>query len=132
MKVVSALILAAGIYNLAFAAFHLFFWRLFGWPQQLRKLTPVNSGIMQILNLCLTYLFVVFAMICFWFPAELAATELGHFVLVALAVFWAARAIYQPMYFGLAHPLSIGLFALLVLGSAIHALAWWVAREAGV
>jgi hypothetical protein len=40
----------------------------------------------------------------------------------SFALFWALRAVYQPMFFGLKHPLSIGLFVVFLLGTAIHAL----------
>lgn len=132
MRVTSGLIVAAGCYNLAFAIFHLLFWRLFRWPQQLPRLNAANAGIMQVLNLCLAYVFVVAAMLCFWFGAELGGTELGQFVLVALAIFWAARAVYQPMFFGLSHPFSVALFGIFILGAAIHAAAWWTARGGGL
>jgi len=122
-----ALLIAAGLFNLAFAVFHLFFWRLFRWPQQLAKLSAANRGIVQVLNLCLTYLFAFSALLCFLFPDELASTELGRFALLGLTGFWLVRAIYQPMFFGLEHPLSIALFFIFVLGTLIHGGAWWTA-----
>jgi hypothetical protein len=129
MKIASALIVAAGAYNLAFALFHLLFWRLFHWPEQLPKLTVANAGIMQVMNLCLTYLFVVCGAICLWFGAALVETELGRFVLLALAGFWFIRTVYQPMFFGLTHPCSRMLFVIFIAGTAIHGAAWWLVRS---
>ena len=48
-------ILAAGVFNLALAAFHLLFWRLFGWPESLAATGVVNRGVTQILNLALAW-----------------------------------------------------------------------------
>jgi hypothetical protein len=92
----SVWILAAGVFDLALAFFHLFFWRLFGWPGSLQASGRVNRGVTQILNFAITYLFVLAALLCFFFPGELAATELGRFWLMAMAVFWLARALIHP------------------------------------
>ncbi len=44
---------AAAGFNVALALFHLGFWRLFRWREELPKLHPVNRGVMQALNLML-------------------------------------------------------------------------------
>jgi hypothetical protein len=125
----SALIVAAGLFNLAFAVFHLLFWRLFNWNQELPRLGTANRGIMQVLNLCLTYVFIVAATILLFFPLEAFATELGTFLLWAIAGFWLLRAFLQPTFFELRHPLSQALFAIFVIGSLIHGAAWWLMRD---
>ncbi|MFO7278741.1 MAG: hypothetical protein DIU56_017075 [Pseudomonadota bacterium] len=121
------LIASAGVFNLAFAAFHLFFWRLFRWPEQLPRLSAVNAGIMQVLNLCLTYLLAIAGAVCLIFPLSMGTSELGRFLLLALTGFWIARAIYQPMFFRLAHPVSTVLFLLFIAGAALHGIAWAIA-----
>lgn len=127
-RVASGLIVAAGLFNLAFAIFHLFFWRLFGWRQELPRLGMANRGIMQVLNLCLIYVFAVAACVLFLFPLEVATTDLGHFLLLAMAGFWLSRAIFQPMFFALSHLLSIALFGVFILGALIHGFTWWAVR----
>lgn len=57
---------------------------------------------------------------CLLYGDDLATSGLGRFVLGSFALFWALRALYQPVFFGLKHPLSIGLFVAFVLGTAIH------------
>ena len=121
-------ILAAGVFNLALAVFHLSFWRLFGWPGSLSESGAVNRGVTQVLNLAITYLFVLSAVVCFTFPSELAGTALGRFWLMAMVGFWAARALIQPSFFGLRRPLSIVLFGVFILGAVIHGTAWATAR----
>lgn len=122
------LIVAAGLFNLAFALFHLFFWRLFDWPQELARLGAVNRGIAQVLNLCLTYLFAVAAAVLLLLPSAAFGTDLGRFFLFAWTGFWLLRAFLQPMFFGLEHRLSAALFGVFILGSVIHGWAWWGVR----
>jgi hypothetical protein len=117
-------IFASGVFNLALAAFHLLFWRLFRWPRSLSGSGDLNRSVTQILNLAITYLFTLAALVCFLFPSELTATTLGRFWLIAMAVFWLARALIQPPFFGLRHPLSVAIFCVFVLGAVIHAMAW--------
>lgn len=121
-------ILAAAIFNFALALFHVGFWRLFRWPQTLKGSGAVNPFITQVLNLALTYLFAVAGLLCLFFPGELAGTALGQFWLLAMAGFWLARAIIQPIFFGLGHSLSIVLLVVFTLGAIIHGASWFAAR----
>jgi hypothetical protein len=121
-------ILAAGVFNLALAAFHLSFWRLFNWPDSLAESGALNRGVTQILNLAITYLFILCALVCFLFPAELTATSLGRFWLIAMAGFWLARALIQPVFFGLRHALSLALFCAFIVGAVVHGVAWAMVR----
>lgn len=116
------LLMCAGVFNLGFAAFHFCFWKLFRWGKELPKLSFANRGIMQILNLCIIYVFLVMAAACLLVPTELLSTRLGQLLLGSFALFWGLRAAYQPVYFGLKHPLSWGLFIVFLIGTAIHAL----------
>ena len=120
-------ILAAGVFNGVLAAFHISFWRLFNWPRSLSDSGNVNRGVTQILNLAITYLFVLCALMCFLYPAELAMTALGRFWLVAMSGFWLARALIQPPFFGLRHVLSLTLFGVFILGAVIHGAVWAIA-----
>lgn len=122
------LIVAAGVFNLAFAVFHLFFWRLFRWDEELPRLGAVNRGIMQVLNLSLTYCFAVSALLLLSFPIAVASTDIGRFLLLAMTGFWLMRAVFQPMFFGLKAPLSLGLFVVLIVGVLLHGAAWWSVR----
>lgn len=89
------IIFIGGLYNIAFAIFHSGFWKLWKWDSELDKLTIVNSGIMQILNIQIIYYFIFTAIICFAFPTELRSTKLGKWFLVGTAGFWFIRTIQQ-------------------------------------
>jgi hypothetical protein len=45
-----------------------------------------------------------------------------------MASFWLARALIQPSFFGLRHPLSLTLFVVFIVGAVIHGTAWAMAR----
>jgi hypothetical protein len=116
------LILLGGFYNLAFAIFHLSFWRLFRWKTDLRSLTAINRGVIQILNLRLIFVFLIFAYISFFHGSELVATSLGKAILLATSLFWFGRAIEQIIFFKLQKLASIFLFVVFLLGAVIYFL----------
>jgi hypothetical protein len=76
---------------------------------------------MQILNLCLTFVFLAFAYISLWHTADLLATGLGRTMLVVIALFWLARAVEQVVFFGLRRKASAGFFAVFLFGAGIFA-----------
>jgi hypothetical protein len=128
----ATLIVATGVFYAALAVFHLAFWRVFRWDTELTRLGSVNRGIMQVLNLCLTYLFAVAAVGFIAWPAALAASAVGRFLLAALTVFWLLRVLYQPWFFGLGHRFSKWLFMIFIVGLLLHAAAWWTSNAAQV
>jgi hypothetical protein len=116
------LVVAGGVFSAAFAVFHLFFWKLFRWKTDLATLTSLNRAIVQILNLCLTFVFVVFAYLSLMHSVELLATKLGNSLLFLIAVFWYLRAVEQVLFFGLRRPLSIMFFVLFLVGGSLYAV----------
>ena len=72
-------IIFLGFYNLLFALFHLLFWRLFKWKEEVHKLSFANRGIIQILNIQIVYYFVAVAIVCFCFT-NLATRCSGQYV----------------------------------------------------
>jgi hypothetical protein len=116
----SVLLLIGGLYNLAFAVFHLFFWKIFRWREDLTSLTRVNRAIMQVLNLCLTFVFFVMAYISIVFRTELSGTELGRALSLSFAVFWFLRMIEQIIFFGLRHKVSSILTVMFLGGSLLY------------
>src|SRR3989304_1344596 len=100
------LLTIGGIYNLGFAIFHLLFWKIFKWKKDLASLTHVNRSVMQILNLRLTYVFLVMAFALFVFSTEMTASRLGQALLIASSVFWFMRVGEQVVFFGRKHKVS--------------------------
>ena len=92
------IIIICGFYNIAFALFHVGFWKMFKWDIELKKLSFSNKGIMQILNIQISYYFIMTAIICFVFPAELLTTKLGNWFLIGNSIFWLIRTIQQFVF----------------------------------
>ena len=109
-----------GIYNLAFLVFHVFFWNIFRWKADLKSLTDTNRYIMQILNLRLIYVFLVFAVVSFCFPENLLSTGFGKFFLISISLFWLGRAIEQVVFFGLKNGVSVALVVIFIIGGVIY------------
>ena len=116
------LLTIGSIYNLGFAIFHLLFWKIFKWKEDLASLTHINRSVMQILNLRLTYVFLVMAYILFMFQSELIGTDMGQTLLAAFSIFWFMRAVEQVFFFGLKHKVSNGMTVLFFIGGVIHLL----------
>lgn len=114
------LIFVGAFYNLAFFVYHAFFWKLFDWKEDLAKLTPPNNSVMQILNLCLMFVFVIFAYLSAFQTNELLETKLGRAVLLSIAVFWFLRAVEQVVFGGLGATTSIVFFAVFLFGALLY------------
>ena len=92
------LLFICGLYSLAFAIFHIFFWKIFDWKAELKKLSFANKGIMQILNSRMIYFFCFVAFLCFFYPNELAESRLGNALLLGISLFWLGRTIEQFIF----------------------------------
>jgi hypothetical protein len=114
------MILIGGFYNLGFAIFHLMFWRLFRWKRDLSSLTFINRSVMQILNLCLTFVFLLMAYISFFNTSELIQTNLGKALLVGFSLFWFLRMIEQIIFFRIRNLISIALTLVFLFGCVIY------------
>jgi hypothetical protein len=113
-------IMIGGVYNLGFAIFHLMFWRIFRWKKDLSRLTFINRSVMQILNLCLTFVFLLMAYISFFNTSELIQTNLGKALLVGFSSFWFLRMIEQIIFFGIRNLISIALTLVFLFGCVIY------------
>jgi hypothetical protein len=120
------LVLAGGAFNLAFAVFHVFFWKMFRWKTELARLSALNRAVVQVLNLCLTFAFLIFAYLSFFHVGELLSGRLGRSLLLLVAVFWYLRALEQAFFFGVRKPLSIFFLVVFLLGGSLYlgALLW--------
>ena len=110
-----------GFYCLAFALFHIGFWKIFKWNEDLKKLFFANRGIMQILNVQTIYFFLFVAFICIAFPTELLNTELGNVFLLGCSLFWFIRTIQQFIFFKANYVIHI-LTVIFIIGTILFAL----------
>jgi hypothetical protein len=119
-----SLILAGGIFNIGFAVFHLLFWKVFHWKEDLAFLTSVNRSIMQILNLCLILLFLVMAYVSFFHTQEMLSTPLGNTLLAAFSLFWLLRMVEQIAFFRTRQTASLIITLVFFGGCCLYALPW--------
>ena len=109
-----------GCYNLAFAAFHLFFWRIFDWKRDLASLSFLNRAIMQVLNLCLTFVFVAFGYLSLAHGGEMLGSPLGRALIFLIGLFWLLRALQQAIFFRLRKPLSWAFLFVFLAGAGVY------------
>ena len=107
------------------AVFHLFFWRIFRWQEDLASLTHINRAVMQILNICLTFLFFVMAYVSFAHAAELISTSLGRTILASIALFWILRLLLQFAFFGARHWLSVLFIVIFTIGASLYLIPFY-------
>ncbi|HAH53958.1 MAG TPA: hypothetical protein DCM02_01390 [Flavobacterium sp.] len=116
------ILILCGLYNLGFALFHMLFWKLFRWDEDLKKISFVNSRIMQILNIQIIFYFVFVAVLCFIFPSEIVSTTLGKYFLAGTSLFWLIRTFQQFIFFK-TNNLKINILTVLfITGTILFAL----------
>jgi hypothetical protein len=119
------LILTGGAFNLGFLVFHVLFYRLFNWEQDLKSLTLINRQVMQILNLSLTFAFAIFAYISIFHASEMLESPMGQSLLLLISIFWWLRAAEQVVFFGLTKTVSIVFFFIFIGGGFLYAIPWY-------
>lgn len=118
----AAFLFIGGLYHLAFAVFHLSFGRIFKWKSSLRLTTPVNRSVMQVMNLCLIFLFVSISCVSFFGRDVLQNESAGKMILAFVAGFWLWRALLQVAFFGVRKTLSILLVMIFLAGFVLYGL----------
>ena len=114
------LLFLGGVFHLGIAIFHLLFWRIFHRKKDLASLTHVNRAVMQILNLCLTFLVLAMAYMSFVHASELISTPLGRTIAALIALFWMLRLILQVIFFNARHRVSILFILLFLIGASLY------------
>lgn len=99
-------------YSLAFAGFHLLFWRLFDWPATLVGSGSRNTAITQTLNIVLTYVFVAYGIA--------VAIDASRAILLVGAGFWLLRAALQFVLFRLPRTWNAALTIVFLAGAVLH------------
>ncbi len=109
-------------HSFGFAGFHLAFWKLFRWKQDLQQASFSTRVIVQILNLRLVYVFFAIGALCLAFPGELAGTEMGKAILAGMSLFWVGRTIEQFVFLRHDRPMIHALTAAFVIGAILFVL----------
>ena len=115
-----SLISIGGFLWLGFFVFHILFWKLFDWKNDLENLTPVNKATIQVLNLCLMLVMLLFAYVSLIHTEELLTTSLGKSILIGIVLFGVFRSIEQVIFFDLSHIRSKAVLFVALLGTTIY------------
>jgi hypothetical protein len=114
------MLVAAGLIDLGFAAFHAAFWRLFGWPERLRASGGLNAAITQTLNAMLGFVFLAYG------AALLLEARTGAPAMTLPLVgglFWLLRLALQFLWFDMKPLASRMIAAVFALAALVHLLA---------
>jgi hypothetical protein len=114
------LIKIGGCYHIAFAIFHLLFWKLFKWKKDLKNISWINRSVMQILNLRIIYLFLVFSFISLFYTKELLNTELGRIINLSISYFWILRTVEQFIFFSVKDSRSLLMVIIFISGAILY------------
>ena len=118
----NTILFIVGVFNLGFAVFHLMFWKIFHWKDDLTSLTHINRSIMQILNLRLTFVFLIMAYLSFFHKVEMVSTNIGKALLISFSLFWFFRALEQVIFFGVKNRISFALTLIFFAGGILYML----------
>jgi hypothetical protein len=121
----STFLLAGGVFHVAIGIFHIFFWRIFHWKEDLASLTHINRAVMQILNICLTFFFFAIAYTSFAHAEELIFTSLGRTILASIVLFWILRLILQFAFFGVWHRISNLFVVVFTIGASLYLIPFF-------
>jgi hypothetical protein len=125
MNTEQVFLIAGGTLTVAGGFFHLAFWRLFDWKNELPRLRSVNRGIMQVLNIQIAVIAFVLGFVTLRYSSELSSTAMGNALIWGIAVFWIIRTINQPLFWGMKSGISrafTAVWAVLALTYLIPAL----------
>lgn len=119
------IIVTGGGLLILLALFHLLFWNLFNWKEELPKLSAENSGIMQLSTIGFICMFLSLGTIFICYRTEIANTRLGNALLVTLSFFFGVRTIAEFIFPGSSPELGIFLF----LCTLVFFVPIWMKRK---
>ena len=84
---------------------------------------------MQILNLRLIFVFLIFATISYFNTLEMLTTKLGQTMTIAIALFWGFRSVEQIIYFGVKKFASNLLLLLFMWGAFLYGWIFYLSIQ---
>lgn len=94
------LVTIGGVLFILMGVFHLLFWKLFDWGNELSKLSVTNSNIMQKLNIGLCILLFSFGYILLVNRKEVISTRIGKILLFVSTLFFLIRLVIEFIFPG--------------------------------
>jgi hypothetical protein len=110
-----AILYIGGSANLLLAVFHVFFWRIFNWQDELAGLSRETAGILQIGNICVIYFLLFFSASSFILSRHEKTDVFARSIILCIAGFYAVRIVAGSLFFGFsAEELAIWALCLLL------------------
>jgi hypothetical protein len=113
------LLVLGGLVNIYCAIFHIAFWKLFNWGEQLARLDVNNHGTMEALNIAVIYLMFCVAGVSLYFAWTRPRGPFIAGLLLFVAGFYIVRAADEIPCYGYG-PASMGMIAFCLAISAIY------------
>ncbi len=97
-KLNNILVITGGIILLTFGLFHLAFWKVFDWENELFKLDQANSNIMQMLNIGTICFLLSSGLIMLFYRSDMLHTRLGNVFSLNFSLFFMVRLISEFVF----------------------------------
>lgn len=91
MKIPILFLQLGGVINLLVGVLHCFFWKLFSWQSELKKLSVENSNIVQMLNLFCIVFFFYSSILLIFKPYQFLSNAIGRAFVGLFATLFLAR-----------------------------------------
>lgn len=88
-------IIIGGVIFLVMGVFHLSFWVLFDWQNELYKLNQINNNNMQMLNIVCSFFMLSFSYMLLVYNSRVSNSKLGRSVLIISSGFFLIRALIE-------------------------------------
>jgi hypothetical protein len=110
-----------------FALFHLVFWEMFNWNEELKKVTIGTAGVLQILNITSVYVLLFSAAVTVYIAVKNRSDFLSNILLLFVSGYFLLRIITGYYFFGW----TIGEFIIWLLCLATASLFGFAAFTKG-
>jgi hypothetical protein len=121
---------AGGVYLFICAISHLVFPQLYHWQDKLDRLEKEDTALilntLKLMNYCQFILWLIFAVIAFFFSQELLNSQLGKCILSMIVIFWVIRIfLLQPIYVGFKTKISKLQVVFFLIGLILFLIPWF-------
>lgn len=124
------LMVLCGLDQLASVVLHLSFWKLFNWPVELARLSPLSRGTVQVLDVVLIYIFCWAAGVTFYFAWARSQGKVAALTLLFIGSVPVLRATAEvPLYGWTAY--SPGIVISCLLSAACYFWAMYYTLRGG-
>jgi hypothetical protein len=96
---IKTILYVGAIVNVILAIFHMFFWKLMNWAEELPKLSNLNQGILQIANVILIFIIFYFAVMSFIMAKYKKIDVYAKSIIICICGFYFIRLVTGYIFF---------------------------------